>query len=619
MSFIKKIPKVSPLAFILEPILYFLILFSPSFYGGVTLVPVTVIELFGLLLFFVYSTKIYSKDGIALANSTVWPAFLFISIIFIQLIKIPYNICQFISPSTAVIYNKFVSYPLDWVSLSIYPEGSIYLILQVVICFAVYLTIASYVDSESKGKRIIFAIICSGLIFSLIAFFSGSYSPGSLFSTFTNPNHFAAYVQAIIFLALGYAVASSNNIARFITLFLISVMSVALFYSQSRAGRICFIFGILFFFVLIKVKNRKLSFSPWLLVPVLFSLIFLAVIGTNPLFKRLETLSNFFGEYHGRFVMALDSFRIFMDFPLFGTGLGTFGEIVQKYKSLSWFSRYGFSHNEPVQLLSETGIVGSSLIILFILLNLKKALKTFLERNNRFVVYTSIGGITGIVTVCIQSFFDFIFHVPSILMLFFIILGLLYGLANIRHSQERPKGISVLTLASFYGPVFAAGCLIFVTITGGVIISRYRAEKTLKAVESENRSVDGIEAVLYYNKLIRKINSAISLNSYNSRYYSKKGDLFIKLAAVHYPQEGLIHIKQPINSGELLDNALVEFSKSIELNPTNADYHFKLGWVYDKLGKESLALAAFDKAMSLDPMNNTLLRVIHEYIHRPRY
>jgi O-antigen ligase len=63
-----------------------------------------------------------------------------------------------------------------------------------------------------------------------------------------------------------------------------------------------------------------------------------------------------------------DTLVLIKDFPVWGTGLGTYAEIFQKYRTFdeAWgFLRY--AHNDYLQFIAETGAFGGVFLIGFLL------------------------------------------------------------------------------------------------------------------------------------------------------------------------------------------------------------------------------------------------------------
>jgi O-antigen ligase len=117
----------------------------------------------------------------------------------------------------------------------------------------------------------------------------------------------------------------------------------------------------------------------------------------------------------------LQYIRIWRDFPFFGTGLGTFGSISSMYKTTLDQVLYTHAHNDYLELLSNTGLVGFILVALFFGLYFKIIIKAWLKRNNDYVVCLGLGGICSILGMLVYSLLDFNLQIPANALLFFII------------------------------------------------------------------------------------------------------------------------------------------------------------------------------------------------------
>ena len=66
--------------------------------------------------------------------------------------------------------------------------------------------------------------------------------------------------------------------------------------------------------------------------------------------------------------VAVDSLRIVRDHPWVGTGLGSFKTVYAEYQSFPDDSLWDHAHNDYVEVLAETGLIGGSVIAAAILL-----------------------------------------------------------------------------------------------------------------------------------------------------------------------------------------------------------------------------------------------------------
>lgn len=115
---------------------------------------------------------------------------------------------------------------------------------------------------------------------------------------------------------------------------------------------------------------------------------------------------------NGRLFHIVKGFEILKDYPIFGTGFGTFGssasliitpKLYEKYELYKGF----YADNEYIKVIVETGIVGVLLYILFIL----NLFKTFCKEKYSvlvFVIFLTMGLFYNIFEIQILSFLFYI-------------------------------------------------------------------------------------------------------------------------------------------------------------------------------------------------------------------
>jgi O-antigen ligase len=597
---------------LIELLLALLILFSPLVYGSITILPLSIVESLCFVILLVVIFKLFIESKISLFKVNLWPLILLVFFITLQIINLPESIFKLISPATVSLYEGFgLGGRTDAFPLSIYPEMSVHMLLQLVACIAVFLAVLNYVDSQDKLKRVITVIIIAGFLYSLYGIISKAYAPKMVFSTFTNRNHFSAYLHMIIPLTIALAIIANSRAKRIMLMFTAAVMIVASFYSWSRAGRISFVLSLILFFILLRVKR---AFSKKILVVFIlcvFVAIFVGIIGSSQLLNRMETLRNPIKAYYDRFEIIRDSFNIFKDFPVFGTGFNTFGEIAQKYKVATWQASYVFSHNEPVQLLVEVGIIGFLLAGIFLINSFIRLFTAWLKRKNDFSVFITIACLIGMFSVLFHSFFDFVFHVPANSILFFIILALAFRAAHLSSNENSQKLAHAEFNLSKSARLFILGIFIVAVIfMESLIVKRCQAQLIFEGLEDREMKGSGVDLILMYRKAIRDVDRAMFLNAMNSSYPNKKADLLADLVSKEDLGIELKALDDFGNRQEILSSAGLFYRRAISLNPTKADYHLRLGWFYNVTGEFNLAREEFHKALLLDPQNVEIKRYV---------
>jgi O-antigen ligase len=106
--------------------------------------------------------------------------------------------------------------------------------------------------------------------------------------------------------------------------------------------------------------------------------------------------------------------------PYLGTGLGAFGVVYTKYDTRNGLYRLEQAHNDYLQVLSDAGIVGGVLALIFVALLFYKALQRARSADH-FRRAVALAGLGGCFAVLIHSFFDFTLHTTSNALLFLVL------------------------------------------------------------------------------------------------------------------------------------------------------------------------------------------------------
>jgi O-antigen ligase len=135
-----------------------------------------------------------------------------------------------------------------------------------------------------------------------------------------------------------------------------------------------------------------------------------------------------------RIEMSKDSLRIFFDHPIVGTGLGTLEKVFPRYETLYDGKIVNHSHNDYVEALAETGLIGGALCAVFLVLLFCESWARLVAANNTLDLALHIGALAACCGLLIHSLVDFNLHIPSNALLFL----LQAGLATSRTPSNRP-------------------------------------------------------------------------------------------------------------------------------------------------------------------------------------
>ena len=112
------------------------------------------------------------------------------------------------------------------------------------------------------------------------------------------------------------------------------------------------------------------------------------------------------------------AWKIIKTAPVIGTGIGTYYIVFPPFRHIHARDPGYFAHNEYIQFWLETGIVGLSLIIMIIIAIFKLFLCVFRHPDLKIQDRLEITGLmAGLISIALQSFFEFHFHIITILMI----------------------------------------------------------------------------------------------------------------------------------------------------------------------------------------------------------
>jgi O-antigen ligase len=423
-----------------EGILIFLVIFSPLFYGSLLPGPLSVVEYTALFFVFLFLLHKASDSRPAFSYPAATPLFIvFLIVILGQCVPLPAGFLKIVSARTAQLYQQYS--PLwsekNFYTLSIYPFATRTQMAALLSFFCIFFVTLNAIRTKPQLERILATIVVWASLLGLYGImrkYSMQADATRIFSTFGNRNNYASYMVMIIPLCIGYALSSDNKPKKLLFSFLAAMLSVSVFLSLSRAGLIS-LFLALSALVSWQLMSRKIVRSQDALLTAAISITVLFLL----FFVSIEPLKERFSEVHrglaDRLSLYRDSLMIVKDFPLFGVGLGDFRYIFTSYSTVSRGAQYTYLHNDNLQLIIETGMLGSFFYLLFFLILFKDIITQLGRRRDPFVKNIVIAGMSGLLGVVFHGFFDFSFHIPAVSFMFWLILGLIYACVY-THFQE---------------------------------------------------------------------------------------------------------------------------------------------------------------------------------------
>ncbi|MGQ0793677.1 MAG: O-antigen ligase family protein [Deltaproteobacteria bacterium] len=445
-----------------------LLVVSPILYGSVEALPKVMLELVAYLLFALWLVWLMiTGQKLDLKASTIAPLLGLIAVGLIQILPLPDFILGVLSGESLAIWREnqselakvgFTPAP-RFFTISLYPHGTWNEIVLLTSYIVFGIVVSKRLNTRASASAVLIAVAAVAFyeaIYGIYGFMTNTQTVPqaslvgvvSATGTFVNRNHFAGFLEMCIPLMLGYVFYMGNWSARDLTLkklvasenfqkqivlaSLVGVMLLALLFSKSRVGIVACAMALGFFYL--SFSGYKRSVPGRGLLPVFFLVVLLLFgfwVGFYSIFERFLRVE---ADSPGRLLVWKDSLAAIGDFPAFGTGLGTFGYVYPLYKNaMDKAVVYSQAHNDYLQLLFESGIVGFICAALALGVYLAFCLRALrrLSSDNNPAFFLLLGSLSGVMSLLIHSLADFNLHIPSNALYFAFLIGFSAAASNL--------------------------------------------------------------------------------------------------------------------------------------------------------------------------------------------
>ncbi len=377
---------------------------------------------------------------------------LFFLVGLVQIVPWPESLVTLLSPRSKAWRQSLVETGLlspaeiRFQALSLSPWASAYEYVRF-LTYGVFAYLLSRVLTTVKRiQALTLVLIGAGVfqsLYGLSEFFGGTnriftwvnrYYSGSAFGTFVNRDHYSAFLEMLFPLSLGYFLVRSKyftlkpglswqeKLVRLgqeqvqkSLLFLLPpfIIGIGLFFSRCRSGIIIFV--ITFFLTLLLVSLTTVAGHQKVerrLIKTVVILVVLAVvlIGLEPILERF-TEGGFFDET--RMLYYTYTTGLIFDYPLTGSGLGTYAQAINPYLKKNFNVIISHAHNDYLEMLAEAGWLGGGALILAGFLALALALKRWFRCQHALGKGIGLGAIMGVFSLFFHSLTDFSLRMPG--------------------------------------------------------------------------------------------------------------------------------------------------------------------------------------------------------------
>ena len=290
---------------------------------------------------------------------------------------------------------------------------------------------------------------------------------GDGFSTYINSNHFAGAVGLTLPFVLGWiCFLAKERLPRWIgpalaVIAWVSGLWIVGMLAHSRAGCAALLLAGLVFFSLLTSRPwpRRLLMGLTLAYALFLFVCVVVLVGQfvgvtdlipDPWRQRFVAILN-----DGRAIGARVGARMFLASPLLGTGLGSYDELYRRL--MPGATTLYFAHNDYIQLLAETGLVGIVAAVALVSV-LSRRLLGFIGMACNTDTALRAAAWAALAAIAAHSAFDFNLQVPANGFLSAVVAGLAAATVPTRSASQPRSAAQPAAVRWLPSVALAMGC-----------------------------------------------------------------------------------------------------------------------------------------------------------------
>jgi hypothetical protein len=555
-----------------------------------------------------------------------------------QLIELPRPVAQALSPASLALRAELLgdlpnASARSSTALSVYAEATRQNLRVLVALVAVFVVVLNQYRTVESMQRVLRAMAVVGGVYCVVAIVQPWTSGGRILwsiptslpprgGPFVNPNNFAQFASLTLAAAMAAALYRLRRSlprrdgghtrgldwvrdprAREVVVMLIIALfaGVAVALSLSRGGLLSLAAGIAIAASVLAGK-RDMPGRAWAIAAVsLVVLLAALLLGAETLARRVGTLGDAGTLQRDRLDLLASVSRSWPDYPLVGSGLGTFAVLFPGYDRTAQFATTEYADSDWAQLMNEGGVVGLAIVLGFaavVTIAWGRAVRG--RASSAGAVAAGLG--IGWVAVVLQSGVDLGQHLPGVAMFTACVSAMLLNLPASRRDERTGEPIGVATLgrrASVVGMVALSAAAAWATRDG---LAAARAERSFVAafaLEQRLRALDWRGTEEEYRRLVGFAEDAAERRPGNAHYrYWAAMYLLRYLEAGRDPATGELQLVR--EEVELLRD---RFDAVRALAPTFGPAYLAAGGVRHRYLGDAGGITLVERGRRLDPNN----------------
>ena len=248
---------------------------------------------------------------------------------------------------------------------------------------------------------------------------------GWIYGPYVNHNHYAGLMEMLVPIPLVLSLTRmAHKKERLVAAAAAAIMAGTIFLSGSRGGMLALMVELMILAIVLvrQQKGMRLALATGAFLAILIGLS--VWLGGAELGQRIFSISTEARtEISGglRWNIDRDAFRMFLKRPVTGWGLGTFPVVYPQFRSFYTNFFVNQAHDDYMQLLVETGLLGFGIMIWFLVALYRKAWKKIGNWTSDVSGAVALACILGFTGILIHSAVDFNLQIPANAALFYVV------------------------------------------------------------------------------------------------------------------------------------------------------------------------------------------------------
>jgi len=533
----------------------------------------------------------------------------------------------------SVAYSFFIHPKFKLAIISFGGRTLLFLLLN---CLAIFYLTVYLLQDEKNLKRLLYIGFAAGTIASLYALLQyGGIEPiwpmqldpfgTRSVSTFGNPNFLASFLMLILPVVAVLTVYEKSPIKKLFLGGLFIVNFFGLLVTRTRSAWLGLFVALVFlaFYLVVYQRSLILRNRRWLifLAGILFLMMLYPVRFDEEKGKKVRAVTVAFEKvksvidfkqmaYVQRFLIWESAYSMFKESPLLGHGWGNFeiiypfhqGKFLKIRKYSPFRTHANNSHNEILEVVSQTGIVGLGIYIWLFILFFKTGIDSYRKLNSEYDKTIALGLLASISGMLVDNLLNVSLHFPIPALLFWIWMGLVVGICQRRKVSERK--IPIKKFVVYPLGIILLGIIVFNIRYFRGEVHYFKGFKYAKNNATLGKAAQ--ECELSYKIYPLNVDNNYELGNAYARLDEKEKAIWAYLKAIDAnPGYDEIYSNLGIMYGQTnrIPEAIEALNKSIEINPLSAPNRSYLAQVY--IGRKEWEKAAeeYREILELEPEN----------------